>query len=96
MPATCKLYYNYNDKGSLYKLFECEGTAQYSNLYKLIILLENPVQCVRKGIMDHFGENPDSFVCLTKCSNCEQRSSFQITDGISDAQKVVQAATELM
>ena len=95
LPATCKLYYNYNYKSSLYKLFECEGTAQYSDLYKLIILLENPVQCVHKGIMDHFGENPDSFVCLTICSNCRQRGLFQITDGTSDAQKVVQAATEL-
>ena len=95
LPATCKLYYNYNDKSSLYKLFECEGTAQYSDLYKLVILLENPVQCVHKGIMDHFGENPDSFVCLTMCSNCRQRGLFQITDGTSDAQKVVQAATEV-
>ena len=48
LPATCKLYYNYNDKSSLYNLFECEGTAQYSDLYKLIILLENPV-CVQRN-----------------------------------------------
>ncbi len=95
LPATCKLYYNYSDKNNLYQLFQSEGTAQYNDLYKLIILLENPVQCIHKGVMNHFGENPDSFVCLTKCSNCVQHGSFQITDGTSDAHKVVQAATEL-
>ncbi len=95
LPATCKLYYNYSDKNNLYQLFQSEGTAQYNDLYKLIILLENPVQCIHKGVMNHFGENPDSFVCLTKCSNCVQHGSFRITDGTSDAHKVVQAATEL-
>ena len=53
------------------------------------------MQCVHKGIMDHFGENPDSFMCVTMCSNCRERGLFQITDGTLDAQKVVQAAIEL-
>ena len=87
LPATCKIYYNYSDKSSLHKLFEHEGTAEYSDLYKVIILLENPVQCIHKRLMTHFGENPDSFQCLTKCSHCVQH-------GTSDAQRVVQAVTE--
>ena len=95
LPSHCKLFYNYSDKNILYRLFDEQVVAQYKGVNDLIVLLENPVQCLHQGIMSYFGEKQDSFVCLTGCSNCKHRGTHQITDGTSDALKVLQAIVEL-
>ena len=68
---------------------------QCESLNELVVLVEDPVQCRHKAIMDYFGEIPGSFVCLTNCDNCIGRGTWQLTDGVSDALKVVQAVMEL-
>jgi superfamily II DNA helicase RecQ len=95
LPSHCKLFYNYSDKNILYRLFDEQYIAQYKGVNDLIVLLENPVQCLHQGIMSYFGEKHDSFICLTGCSNCKHRGTHQITDGTSDALKVLQAVVEL-
>ena len=99
LPATCKLYHSISDKTILYKLFYKQDTenitSQCESLNELVVLVEDPVQCRHKAIMDYFGEIPGSFVCLTNCDNCIGRGTWQLTDGVSDALKVVQAVMEL-
>ncbi len=95
LPSHCKLFYNYSDKNILYRLFDEQVIAQYKGVNDLIVLLENPVQCLHQGIISYFGEKHDSFICLTGCSNCKHRRTHQITDGTSDALKVLQAVVEL-
>ena len=99
LPATCKLYHSISDKNILYKLFHKQETANISSqcerLNELVVLVEDPVQCRHKAFMDYFGETPGSFVCLTNCDNCIRRGTWQLTDGVSDALKVVQAVMEL-
>ena len=99
LPATCKLYYSLSDKSILYKLFHKEMDASFESqcelLNDLIVLIEDPIQCRHKAVMVYFGETPGSFLCLTHCDNCASRGNFQLTDGVSDALKVVQAVMEL-
>ena len=99
LPATCKLYHSISDKSILYKLFHKQETesilSQCALLNVLIVLLEDPVKCRHKAIMEYFGETPGSFICLTKCDNCISRGTWQLTDGVSDVLKVVQAVMEL-
>lgn len=95
LPSHCKLFYNYSDKNILYRLFDEQVIAQYKAVNDLIVLLENPVQCLHQGVLSYFGEKHDSFICLTGCSNCKHRGTHQITDGTSDALKVLQAVVEL-
>ena len=94
LPSHCRLYYSHSDKNALLKLFQLQND-QHGNLNDLIVILEDPVQCRHKKIMAYFGELQESFVCLTGCDNCKQRGSYQITDGTSDALKVVQALVQL-
>ena len=51
LPSHCKLSYNYSDKNILYRLFDEQVVAQYKGVNDLIVLLENPVQCLHQGIM---------------------------------------------
>ncbi len=99
LPATCKLYHSISDKSILYKLFHKQGTesiaSQCELLNELVVLVEDPIQCRHKAIMAYFGETPGSFLCLTNCNNCISRGAFRLTDGVSDALKVVQAVVEL-
>ena len=99
LPATCKLYHSISDKNILYKLFHKQETANISSqcelLNELVVLVEDPVQCRHKAFMDYFGETLGSFVCLTNCDNCIRCGTWQLTDGVSDALKVVQAVMEL-
>ena len=99
LPATCKLYLSISDKNILYKLFHKQETenvaSQCELLNELVVLVEDPIQCRHKAIMAYFGETPGSFICLTNCDNCISRGTFQLTDGVSDARKVVQAVMEL-
>lgn len=95
LPAFCVLYYSYSDKTVLYKLFgQCEQ-SQCLALNDLIVFLEDPVQCRHKAIMAYYGERRDNFVCLLGCNNCKNRGMFHITDGSTDAFKVVQSVVEL-
>ena len=83
----------------MYKLFHKQETesvaSQCELLNELVVLGEDPIQCRHKAIMAYFGETPGSFICLTNCDNCISRGTFQLTDGVSDALKVVQAVMEL-
>ena len=97
-PALCRLYYNYADKTSLYKLFSHQQAnleTQKRELDDLLVFLENPVQCRHKAVMAYYGETRDNFVCISSCDNCKQRGEFQENDGTADAAKVVQSLVEL-
>ena len=100
LPATCKLYHSISDKNILYKLFRKQETASIPShcelLNELVVLVEDPVQCRYKAFMDYSGETPGSFVCLTNCDNCIRCGTWQLTDGVSDTFKVVQAVMELI
>lgn len=97
LPTKCKLYHSISDKSTLYKLFHGQEsfTSQCELLNELIVMVEDPVQCKHRTIMAYFDETPGSFICLTNCDNCINRGNFQLTDGVSDALKVVQAIMEL-
>ena len=45
--------------------------------------------------MHYFGEERNSFLCGTACDNRTEHGGFHLTDGTSDALKVVQAVVEL-
>ena len=67
LPSTCKLFYDYADKMVLYKLFsqqQVNTLKQHKAVNDLIVLVENPVQCRHKLIMNYFEENRDEFVVL--------------------------------
>lgn len=98
LPAKCVLFYKYADKNMLFKLFQKQGDIanQMSSVNELINFLEDPVQCRHKCIMQYFGEECYSFPCGTACDNCTEHGGFHLTDGTSDALKVVQAVVELI
>ena len=45
--------------------------------------------------MLYFGEPRENFVCGVGCDNCVRQGLFYLTDGTSDALKVVQTVVEL-
>jgi superfamily II DNA helicase RecQ len=45
--------------------------------------------------MTYYGEDRDGFMCGTSCDNCINCGRFVVTDGSSDALKVIQAVMEL-
>lgn len=99
LPATCRLFHSVSDKNLLHKLFDKQkGTtfaSQCELLNELVVLLEDPVHCRHWALMDYFGELPERFLCQTNCDNCQSQGKFQLTDGVTDATKVVQAVVEL-
>ena len=97
LPAKCVLFYKYTDKNTLFKLFQKQGDIanQMSSVNELINFLEDTIQCRHKCIMLYFGEERNSFLCGTACDNCTEHGGFHLTDGTSDALKVVQAVVEL-
>ncbi|XP_028407551.1 ATP-dependent DNA helicase Q1-like [Dendronephthya gigantea] len=97
LPATCLLFYKYGDKNMLMKMFQMQSelNQQIASVNELIHFLEDPVQCRHRRLMLFFGEEITSFICRTSCDNCCTRGSFYITDGTSDALKVLQAVVEL-
>ena len=97
LPARCVLYYRYADKNMLLKLFQSQGEVsdQMSCVNELINFLEDPVQCRHKCLMLYFGEPRENFICGAGCDNCVHEGIFYLTDGTSDALKVVQTVVEL-
>ena len=97
LPAKCFLYYKYADKNMLLKLFygQDKVNSQMSCVNELINFLEDPVQCRHKCLMLYFGEPRENFVCGVGCDNCVNKGAFYLTDGTSDALKVVQTVVEL-
>ena len=79
----------------LFKLFQKQGdiTHQMSSVNEFSNFLEDPVQCQHKCLMHYFGEERNSFLCGTACDNCTEHGGFHLTDGTSDALKVVQFNT---
>jgi superfamily II DNA helicase RecQ len=97
LPAKCVLFYKYGDKSTLLKLFQSqsEQTQQVASVNELINFLEDPVQCRHKCLMLFFGETTTNFLCGVNCDNCLQRGSFHMSDGTTDALKVLEAMLEL-
>ena len=97
LPAKCFLYYKYTDKNMLLKLFYSQDdvNSQMTCVNELINFLEDPVQCRHKCLMLYFGEPRENFVCGVGCDNCVNKGAFYLTDGTSDALKVVQTVVEL-
>ena len=95
--ATCILFYKYADKNALFKLFRKQGDInnQMLLLNELINFLEDLVQCRHKCLMMYFGEEKSNFACGVSCDNCLNHGSYHLTDGTSDALKVVHAVVEL-
>ena len=99
LPSRCILYYRYADKNMLLKLFYSQGqevSDQMSCVNELVNFLEDPVQCRHKCLMLYFGEPRENFVCGVGCDNCVCQGLFYLTDGTSDALKVVQTVVELI
>ena len=97
LPAKCVLFYKYGDKSTLSKLFQSqsEQAQQVASVNELINFLEDPVQCRHKSLMLFFGETTANFLCGVSCDNCLQHGSFHMTDGTTDALKVLEAMLEL-
>ena len=97
LPAKCVLFYKYGDKSTLSKLFQSqsEQAQQVASVNELINFHEDPVQCRHKSLMLFFGETTANFLCGVSCDNCLQRGSFHMTDGTTDALKVLEAMLEL-
>jgi superfamily II DNA helicase RecQ len=96
--ALCIIYYSYSDKSVLYKLFRNQSEnfeLQRQSLNDLIGLIEDAVRCRHQMIMKFFGEERESFRCVTSCDNCRMRGQFYNTDGTADALKVLQTIVEL-
>ncbi len=95
--SKCILFYSYSDKNVLVKLFQSqvESSDQGSVLNELIIFLEDPVQCRHRSVMIFFGKTLRDFMCGVLCDNCCNRGEFYVTDGTSDALKVIQAVVEV-
>ena len=82
----------------LLKLFYSQGqevSDQMSCVDELVNFLEDPVQCRHKCLVLYFGEPRENFVCGVGCDNCVRQGLFYLTDGTSDALKVVQTVVEL-
>ena len=96
LSAKCILYYTYADKNMLLKLFKHQDdlTPQIAAVDELVNLLEDPVQCSHKCIMMYFGEPRENFSC-GHCDNCSHHGKYYLTDGTTDAMKVVQSMVEL-
>ena len=77
-------------------MFQKHGQYEQQSklLTDLIIYLED-VLCRHKQIMTYYVEDRDAFQCSTSCDNCKTSDHYIITDGASDALKVVQAVVEL-
>ena len=97
LPAKCVLFYKYGDNSTLSKLFQSqsEQTQQVASVNELINFVEDPVQCRHKSLMLFFCETTANFLCGVSCDNCLQRGSFHMTDGTTDALKVLEAMLEL-
>ena len=45
--------------------------------------------------MKHFGEETESFRCVTSCDNCRMHGHYHSTDDTADALKVIQTTFEI-
>ena len=97
LPAKCVLFYKYGDKTTLSKLFQSqsEQTQQVASVNELINFLEDPVQCRYKSLMLSFGGTTANLLCGVSCDNCLHCGSFHMTDGTTDALKVLEAMLDL-
>lgn len=74
----CCLFGTHTDKKALLKMFkQYNSFDQQSKLLNgPVIFLEDVVQCRHKRIMCYYGEERDSFLCHTSCSDCDNLSQI--------------------
>ena len=87
--SSCILLFNRSDIITNKFLIEQGGLSNYSNEYKKLndmVDYCNTDKCLRKYILEYFGESPDFDEC-GNCSNC--LSEVEVTDITTDSKKIL-------
>jgi RecQ family ATP-dependent DNA helicase len=83
LPATCRLYFGYQDiRTHTFLIEQGDGNwqqkaRQKDNLNTMVKFVDNEVDCRRKQIMSYFGERFDPALCNRMCDNCIRNQHMQ-------------------
>uniref|UniRef100_A0A0X3P9R3 RecQ-like DNA helicase BLM n=1 Tax=Schistocephalus solidus TaxID=70667 RepID=A0A0X3P9R3_SCHSO len=111
LPATCVLYYHWQDVIRLRKLIYSASTHPFNDpsvklhedaLFKMVSYCDNVVDCRRALILAHFGEAFNAADCSLVvgclCDNCQfaERRKLAQRDLTQDAKMIVEAVAEFV
>jgi bloom syndrome protein len=98
-PATCILFYSYQDKARVENLIRKseEGRtkrfeliqSEVNKLHKMVSYCENDTDCRRTLMLQYFDENFDAKACGKTCDNCKDTSAVERKDMTQLAKNVL-------
>ncbi|EPZ34388.1 ATP-dependent DNA helicase [Rozella allomycis CSF55] len=100
-PSKCILFYTFKDKSKIdFMIDRSDGTRdqkerQRENLRHVINYCENKIDCRRKIVLSHFGENFNPADCRKTCDNCERNFKYSAIDYTKEAKEIISLVSAL-